>query len=452
VARVVIIGAGLTGLSTAYYLEQNDFLDYTVIEKNARPGGLLRSESVNGFTFDYTGHFLHCSDHIFRQFLDDVVGFEKLTLIRRLSSIFSHHTYTDYPFQMNLHGLPLDVITECIEGYAQRLTRIKNPSTFYTWVLKNFGRGFGKHFFFPFNRKLAAYDIRRIHPSWTGRFVPNTNLHTIIAGALEAKNQSNIGYNSSFYYPLSGGIEMVIKHLLNALSTPIRTSQTISEIDPLTKTIRYANGTHERYEKLVSTMPLNQLLALITSSSRTPLHHYASKLHCNAIININLGFATQLPHHRHWIYFPEQQYPWHRLGFWHTICPQLAPPGHSSLYAEFSYLPDRTSSHQVNDKISHTIEKILAFLELSEHHIVVKNILHLDHAYVIYDTWREGNITKILDALRAMDIYSIGRYGAWKYSSMQEAVIEGNQTAETLCKKEKSQWKHCNDSIRASAF
>ncbi|MFA6263206.1 MAG: FAD-dependent oxidoreductase [Candidatus Babeliales bacterium] len=451
-ARVIIVGAGLTGLSTAYYLEQNGFFDYTLIEKNTRPGGLLRSESVNGFTFDYTGHFLHCSDQTFRQFLHDVVGFEKLAQITRSSSIFSHNTYTDYPFQMNLYGLPLEVITECIAEYAQRPTHISRPTTFYTWVLKHFGRGFGKHFFFPFNRKLAAYDVRRMRPTWTGRFVPNTNLNTIIAGALAAKAQSNVGYNSSFYYPTNGGIELVIKQLIRTLTAPIKTSQFITEIDPLTKTITYANGTHERYKTLISTMPLNQLLELITASSRTTLHRYASKLHCNAIININLGFATQLPHQGHWVYFPERHYPWHRLGFWHSICPQLAPPQNSSIYAEFSYLPKQISPHRLNDKINQTTAKILDFLGVSEHHIAVKNILQLDHAYVIYDTWREHNIHKILDSLRAMDIYSIGRYGAWKYSSMQEAVIEGNQTAEALCKKEKVQWKHSNDSMQASVF
>jgi protoporphyrinogen oxidase len=452
VARVIIVGAGLTGLSTAYYLEQNGFFDYTLIERNTRPGGLLRSESVNGFTFDYTGHFLHCSDQTFRQFLNDVVGFEKLAQITRLSSIFSHNTYTDYPFQMNLYGLPLDVVTECIEEYAQRPSHIRKPTTFYTWVLKHFGRGFGKHFFFPFNRKLAAYDVRHMRPTWTGRFVPNTNLHTIIAGALAAKVQSNVGYNSSFYYPINGGIELVIKQLITTLNTSIQTSQIITEIDPLTKTITYANGAHERYKTLISTMPLNQLLELITTSSRAPLHRYASKLHCNAIININLGFATQLPHQWHWVYFPEKHYPWHRLGFWHSICPRLAPTGHSSLYAEFSYLNKQTSSHQLNDKIGQTIDKILDFLGLSECHIIAKNILYLNHAYVIYDTWRERNIHKILDSLRAMDIYSIGRYGAWKYSSMQEAVIEGYQTAETLCKKERSQWTRNNSSTQASVF
>ncbi len=451
-AHVVIIGAGLTGLSTAYYLEQNKFFDYTVVEKNARPGGLLRSESDNGFTFDYTGHFLHCNHPLFNKFLNDIVGYEHLMAVTRLSSIFSHDTYTPYPFQMNLYGLPTDIVAECIEGYVQRSTHIRNPKNFYAWVLKYFGRGFGNHFFFPFNRKLAAYDVRRMHPSWTGRFVPSTNLKAIIDGALSTQQQAQVGYNSSFYYPRAGGIETVIKRLCATLSSSITTSRTISALDPITKTIFYADGTHERYTTLISTMPLNQLLRLLTPSSRLPLDHYTSQLICNAIVNINLGFTTTLPTNWHWTYFPDPAYPWHRIGYWHNICPAMAPAGRSSLYAEFSYQPKQTSSHLIAEKAHDAIAQILDFWGLSERHIMVKNILTLDHAYVIYTAWREQNINKILDSLRAMDIYSIGRYGAWKYSSMQEAVIEGYQTAQIVCKKEKSPWKQSNDFMRANAF
>lgn len=451
-AQVVIIGAGLTGLSTAYYLEQNKFFDYALIEKNARPGGLLRSETVNGFTFDYTGHFLHCNHPLFNNFLNDIVGFEHLMPVTRSSSIFSHNTYTHYPFQMNLYGLPTNVIAECIEGYVQRPTHIRNPQTFYAWVLKYFGRGFGKHFFFPFNHKLAAYDVRRMHPSWTGRFVPSTNLEAIIKGALAHQQPTQIGYNSSFYYPQAGGIEMVIKRLCATLSGPITTLRSIAKIDPLTKTIFYTDGTQEHYSTMISTMPLNQLLTLLAPSSRIPLNQYASRLACNAIANINLGFTTSLPLNWHWTYFPEPEYPWHRIGYWHNICPQMAPAGRSSLYAEFSYQPQKTSPQLIAENAHHTIAKILEFLGLSEHHIMAKNILILDHAYVIYTAWREQNINKILSSLRAMDIYSIGRYGAWKYSSMQEAVIEGYQTAQIVCKKEKAQWKQCNNFTRASAF
>ena len=64
-AEVVILGAGLTGLSSAYHLEKNNFFNYKIFEKDSRPGGLLKSIKQNGFTFDYTGHLLHINDKFF---------------------------------------------------------------------------------------------------------------------------------------------------------------------------------------------------------------------------------------------------------------------------------------------------------------------------------------------------------------------------------------------------
>ena len=57
--KTLILGAGLTGLSTAYHLEQRGETDYLVLECKTQPGGLCASQTVNGFTLDAGGHLLH---------------------------------------------------------------------------------------------------------------------------------------------------------------------------------------------------------------------------------------------------------------------------------------------------------------------------------------------------------------------------------------------------------
>ena len=48
----VIIGAGISGLSAAYFLKQKG-LSCLVIEKSDLPGGVIRSENKNRFLFEY---------------------------------------------------------------------------------------------------------------------------------------------------------------------------------------------------------------------------------------------------------------------------------------------------------------------------------------------------------------------------------------------------------------
>jgi hypothetical protein len=63
---------------------------------------------------------------------------------------------------------------------------------------------------------------------------------------------------------------------------------------------------------------------------------------------------------------------------------------------------------------------------------MTEKIITIPHAYVIYDRWRDANINKLHDQLKEYAIHSVGRYGAWKYASMQEGVLDGKQIAETV--------------------
>ncbi|MFH1831883.1 MAG: FAD-dependent oxidoreductase [bacterium] len=426
--EVVILGAGLTGLSAAYHLEKSSFFDYAIYEKCDRPGGLLRSFSQDDFTFDFTGHLLHINNPDMRAFISNVLGFENLQISHRNSAIYSHNTHTNFPYQMHLYGLPEKVIYECLDGFINRKTHYKKPQNFYDWVHKYFGAGFGKHFFFPYNSKILAYPVKKIHPSWTGRFVPQTTLKAIIHGALRQKSEQNIGYNSSFYYPKTGGIETLIKNIITKLKTKIKTKHEAIKIDLENKKIYFSNGHTETYKYLITTIPLNELLQKTHNSASTLLQNTAHKLLCTSVINFNLGFAQKHISDRHWIYYPEKQTPFYRIGFWDQISQSSVQKNCSAIYGETSYLAGTKTDTQINNLLEKSIRKSLDILAIHKSKIITQKILHLKHAYVIYDAWRDKNITKIHQTLSKKNIYSIGRFGAWRYSSMQEDILDGQNT------------------------
>jgi protoporphyrinogen oxidase len=432
VAKVVILGAGLTGLSAAYHFEQAGFSDFEIFEKQEEAGGLLRSFNVDGFTFDYTGHLLHINDEYFSSFINTITSIDTFLNVTRKTGIYSHNSLTDYPFQMNLHGLPNEVIYECIEGYINRHTYVRKPKNFHAWVLKYFGAGMGKHFFFPYNSKILAYDVRKVLPSWTGRFVPQTSLDAVLRGALEKKETKNVGYNSQFFYPKSGGIQHLIKSLEGAIKAKPKLHHQVAAIDVKTKTITFTNGATTRYESLISTLPLNELLMMISGSSHRHYKTAAEKLLCNSVINFNLGFKQPHLTDKHWIYYPEKQFPFYRMGFWHNINATSVKPGHTAIYGELSYLGKNTSKPARINLVASAVTKALALLNINEQDVVVRKDLHLTYAYVIYDAWREKHLANLLKNLADDGILSTGRYGGWKYSSMQEAVIDGKLASEQL--------------------
>ena len=432
VAKVVILGAGLTGLSTAYYLEKNGFTDFKIFDRESRPGGLLRSVIQDGFTFDHTGHFVHINDPEFHAFVDEVADLSSFAHLTRNTFVYSHDTYTAYPFQMNLYGLPTNIIAECIEGFVTRKKSIRQPRTFYQWVQKHFGNGLGKHFFFTYNRKILSYDLKKVHPAWTGRWVPNTTLEVLIRGAVTPPGISSVGYNSKFFYPKQGGIQHLINCLLAKITAPIALNHDVESIDSELRVITFKNGHKESYDLLVTTAPLDQLLDLMHEGSSTNLKQARRNLHCNSVLNYNLGINKANVSDKHWIYYPEMKYQFYRLGFWHTFAPTMAPAGSSSLYGELSYLPGTKTAAQAAEMVNRAKAQTLELFGVKPSEVVTEKTLHLKHAYVIYDGWRENNLASLHHALNRLKIHSIGRFGEWKYSSMQEAALDGKKMAEII--------------------
>lgn len=431
-AKIIILGAGLTGLSAAYHLEQVGFTDFELFEMQDSPGGLLRSFQQDGFTFDYTGHLLHINDEYFANFIKTITSYDNFLKVSRNTAIYSHNRFSAYPFQMNLFGLPHKVMYECIEGYVNRKSSLRSPKNFHEWVLKYFGAGMGKHFFFPYNSKILAYDVRRILPSWTGRFVPQTSLKAVLEGALEEKDTRSVGYNSQFFYPKKEGIQHLINSLAKAIKKQPRLHHKVVEIDVKSKIVTFENGKTEPYGSVISTLPLNELLGMIKGSSHRSYNEAAPKLLCNSVMNFNLGFKLPDIGDKHWIYYPEKQYPFYRMGFWHNINPDSVKPGHTAIYGETSYLAKNMSKPKQKQLLEQAVAKALEHLNIAEQDVAIRKDLHIKHAYVIYDAWREKHLPKLINQLASDGIVSTGRYGGWKYSSMQEAVLDGKIASESL--------------------
>jgi protoporphyrinogen oxidase len=195
---IVIIGAGLAGLSTVYHLSG---VPYRLFEQEKEVGGLCRSYQMDGFTFDMTGHLLHFRQAEIRTLVESLLDSRLEKHIRR-SFIYSHRTYTEYPFQVNTYGLPPEVVRECLLGFLATLTNPSAPParpedrSFKAWILENLGEG---------NEKLWQVSLDELTSDWVSWLVPKPELKDVVNGALGIKDKA-FGYNPSFLYPVQGGI------------------------------------------------------------------------------------------------------------------------------------------------------------------------------------------------------------------------------------------------------
>ena len=431
---ILIVGAGLAGLSTAYHLSGTS---YRLYEREQEVGGLCRSYKKDGFTFDYTGHLLHFRQPEIKALVEQLLA-GKLEKHGRKSFIYSHHTYTEYPFQVNTHGLPPEVVRECLLGFIATLTR-PAPSieakdrSFKQWILDNLGEGMAKHFMVPFNEKLWQVSLDELTSDWVSWLVPKPELKDVINGALGIKDKA-FGYNPSFLYPALDGIKVLPESFLPGING-VKNGVELVEVDTKRRRATFHDRTGgvefvEHYESLVSTIPVPELVHRCLDFP-AHLKEAADGLRWVSVYNVNLGVSREQVSDKHWLYFPEPEYPFYRLGFPMNFSPSLGRSGCSSMYVEMSHRPtEHVSAEELVERARAGMEQ--AGILRPDDEIVVADVKDLHYAYVYFDRHRAAALPAILAELERRGIYSVGRYGRWEHTSMEDAIGQGKQLAERL--------------------
>lgn len=425
--ETVFLGGGISCLAAARGFSGDGIL----FEREARIGGLCRSDEVNGFVFDRTGHLLHLRDARIRELVARLLG-NNLRSCTRNSWIFSQGVYTRYPFQSHFYGLPPEVAADCLIGAAQASFRIsrrgKKTSRFSDWVIERFGEGIARHFMFPYNRKLWTIPPSELTTEWLGRFVPIPDLREIILGALTDRIGDE-GYNATFVYPARRGIESLVRRLAEGLKLKVVTGVAVQKIELRPRRLTLSTGDTVGFGRLITCAPLPELVRM-TEPVPPGVRAAAKKLRWASVYNLNLGIPDRREG-RHWVYLPENRYRIYRFGYANNFSRWVAPPGMANIYTEIAYDPKRGSDRAAFRR--RVITDLIAIGVLkSPRDIVATHENELPFAYAIYDRYRSSAVATLRRFFESRAIDLIGRYGRWEYSSMEDALLQGLSISERL--------------------
>ena len=425
--RIFILGAGLAGLSAAWHLKDSP-VDFHVFEKDEDAGGLCRSKNISGFTFDLDGHLLHFRYDWTRKFVEGALGL-KLKKHQRSSFIKHSNRYIPYPFQANFFKLPQDIARSCLNGLIEAENNPVNKySDFKNWLYSSFGNGIARHFMEPYNEKFWTVPLSNITCEWLDGFIPVLKSEDII------KNKKNgfksIGYNAHFYYPESGGIQELASALQKGITGKISTNHKATKIDLKNKRITFNDKEPVSYDKLLSTVPLPELKNIIKNLP-PKITFLIDLLNYNSILVFNIGLKSKPHSDKHWIYFHQKKNKYFRVGFYSSFSKGLTPNGSGSMYAEISYpkgsvlnidvLKDEIIKDLVREKIINSASDVACF-----------DVVDIKYGYPIYDSNRQKAVSGILKFLSDNNIYSIGRYGSWRYMTMEDALLDGKNAVSLL--------------------
>ena len=417
----IVIGAGISGLAFGYFTKQ----PFIIFEKESTVGGLCKSIKDNGFTFDYSGHFIHIKDNKIKFLIEKLIG-KKLLKVQRNSIILFKDKILPFPFQANLYYLDEKYKQECIKGIQNRKNiKIYDDMPFINWARTMFGDGITKYFMQPYNQKLWNYNLKKLTAAWTAPFVPKPKQEKIIEYAYK-KNDTKYGYNSFFYYPQNNGCQEMINGFYKKLENSIITNSKVKEIDLENKKV-LAGDKYYSYTNIISSMPLKELLLIIKNLPKE-ICQLIKNLECTSTrcINIGLKYKKNLPEKIkgiHWIYIPEKKYPFYRVGIYSNVSKKLAPKNCYSLYVEMSNIKNC-------DNIIPLLKDI-GIINIDDE-ILSLNVVDMKYAYVIFNKERQETLNKINTFLNKKNIYCIGRYGTWEYSFIEKNITDAKNLALTL--------------------
>ncbi|HET7203350.1 MAG TPA: FAD-dependent oxidoreductase [Steroidobacteraceae bacterium] len=474
--ETVVVGAGPTGLSAAYHLGRGSLL----LEAGSTVGGWCRSIVDEGFTFDHAGHIMFSNDPYVHEMYARLLG-DNVHWQNREAWIYSHGVYTRYPFQQALYGLPPDVLKECLIGAIEaRFGPLKQPTTppparpvldprncdpkaesitdccadgiaestaplvpfekagrpsrtepqnFEEFIYRVWGAGVAKHFAIPYNRKLWAVPLHEMETSWLGGRVPLPDLEEMIEGALQPSKKP-IGPNARFGYPLRGGFQALMDGFLPLLEGELQLNARVVAVDATRHHVVLADGRRYQYQQLVSTMPLPELVRMLSGEALGPVREAASKLRHTSVRCVNLGLARTDVTDKHWIYYPGDPV-FHRIFVQGNASPHCNPPGGFGLTCEITYASAKPLPCDGEDLIDLCIRDCIRVgLLRPDDRIVARNQVDMPYAYVVYDHARAQNFKVVNDWCARHDIILAGRYSEWQYYNSDHAFIAGRNAAE----------------------
>jgi protoporphyrinogen oxidase len=384
-----------------------------------------------GFTWDLGGHVLFSHWKYFDRLLEKALG-DHWVEHQREAWVWMRDRWIPYPFQNNIWRLPDDELVQCLRGLVevQRACHAGPPAHFGEWLRRSFGDGLCDTFMDPYNMKVWAYPPSELGVGWMGERVATVDLARILANVVERKDDVSWGPNATFRFPLRGGTGAIWTSVASQLPYDrINLCSRVARIDTAARRVICDDGTAIAYDRLISTIPLDQLLRSLTD--RPDLTAQASKFVYSSSHIVGVGFTGKPPADlstKCWMYFPESTTPFYRVTMFSNYSPFNVPnPGRQwSLMAEVSESPGKpVNTANVVDDVIAGFRKVGFITESTP--IATRFHRRLERGYPTPWLGRDEVLGNVLPELEEQGIFSRGRFGAWRYevSNQDHSCLQG---------------------------
>ncbi|HEY8156816.1 MAG TPA: FAD-dependent oxidoreductase [Myxococcota bacterium] len=416
-SRIVILGAGVTGVAAA---RASGGVAYEAAE---HPGGICGSysrspgsnERQHGVAKDDAyqfepggGHWIFGGEPEVLELIDALAPVQRF---ERRSAVFfpEQGRFVPYPLQEHLDFLPPEVAAR---ARGEQRDAGGAAFTFSEWLRRRFGATLCELFFHPFHELYTAGLCDRIAPQGSEK--------SPLARPGPAA-RTGAGYNASFVYPREG-LDTLVGRL--AAGSRIELGKRAVRIASDAREVHFADGTTAGYDRLLSTLPLDQTLAMAGLRVEAAQDPHSSVL----VLNIGALRGPACPD-QHWLYLPGSRSGFHRIGFYSNVDAGFLPAAHRdsrtrvSLYVERAFAAGaRSAEAEERRYAAAVVAELQDWGFIAEPEVVDASWVETAYTWSWPGSrWRE----RALEALEQRGVELAGRYACWRFQGIADSIRDG---------------------------
>ena len=431
---VVIVGAGVAGLTSALILQESG-AEVIVIEKLPQLGGLARSYEYDGFVFDVGPHRFHTENPNVATFLDRILEGDA-TWFPRVSEVYFRGKYYSWPLKpQNLTQLPPSLAVKSALDLAANNFKKYDIDSFENYVLRQYGPTLYENFFKGYSQKFLGIHPRDTHPDWAkvgiNRAIIDNNLQMQNLSQLlkTTLSQFKEADETRFLYPTHGLQQAwdIVSHKFKAIGGKIYSGVGARMETDGTKITKVWAGEEASFvpSQVIWTAPIT----LATDQLGLP----RPKLDYLGLLIFNVCAECDVPREYQWCYYGADDILFNRVSIPRFFSDQTAPKGTTGLCVEVTCMKDDARWNHAERLTDWVVDDLIRVGMIPNrravHDVYVERI---EDSYPIYHKNYTSELEKTRMGLNQFgNLHLAGRTGMFWYNNMDHSI----ENAMQLCKR-----------------
>lgn len=490
--KIVIIGAGPAGITSAYELmKKHSGAETIILEATDRIGGISQTVKYNDNRMDIGGHrFFSKSRRVtdwWYEILapqgspsidDKLLGREKeydkngkdpektdtvMLKRHRVSRIYYKNKFFDYPVTMKPETIKnMGLLTTVSAGFSYLASCIhKLPETsLENFYINRFGKKLYSMFFEGYTEKVWGRHPSQISADWGSQRIKGLSIKAVlkdIIGKLTPGGSKEVETSliEEFYYPKFGPGQL----WETALNMAVDAGAELKMNCPVTRIntengnvtgVTYVENGEEKFieaDIVISSMPIKELVAAIDTPVPQNIAKAAQGLPYRDFITVgllvnrlNLKNTTDIKNFNGlvpdcWIYVQDSSVKLGRIQIFNNWSPYMVKDFKNTVWIGLEYFcneGDKMWTASDSDFISFASSELEKIGVINKSEILDSHIEHIKKAYPAYfDTYDQmDDIKEYLNSFN--NLFCIGRNGQHRYNNMDHSMITAFETVDEI--------------------